>query len=149
MHYRLCLVVALLSSAVSAQPIPAPGVPQFPLMPSPPVVPASPATGPVVPPPPALQPQPLGTPTLPPLAPNGSDRPPPQLARPPLAERMPSRVDSASDAFRRLDSTNRGYVTRADAARVPGFMAFEQADKDGDGVLSWDEFREAWKYYGR
>jgi len=47
-----------------------------------------------------------------------------------------------------LDPTNRGYVTRAETDRIPGFTGFDNADTNRDGHLSADEFSAAWKSYG-
>ena len=60
---------------------------------------------------------------------------------------IPSRSDTANNAFRTLDPTNRGYVTRADMDRVPGFVGFDNADANRDGQLSPEEFSKAWKTY--
>ena len=46
-----------------------------------------------------------------------------------------------------LDSSNRGFVTRADTDRVPGFMGFDNADTNRDGQLSPEEFSNAWKFF--
>ena len=43
-----------------------------------------------------------------------------------------------------LDAQGRGYVTRADVARLPTAMPFDEADRNRDGVLNLDEFERAW-----
>jgi hypothetical protein len=49
-----------------------------------------------------------------------------------------------------LDMSRRGFVTRDDVAKVPGFdSAFQQADENNDGRLSQDEFTRAWMDYSR
>jgi hypothetical protein len=60
---------------------------------------------------------------------------------------LPTRSDSAANAFRMLDPSNRGYITRADADRIPGFQGFDSADADRDGHLTPQEFANAWKSY--
>jgi hypothetical protein len=91
-----------------------------------------------------------------PVPPIGSQVTPPATAtlpgnqplNPGLANtRMPTRSDSATSAFQSLDPTNRGYVTRAETDRIPGFTGFDNADTNRDGHLSPDEFSAAWKFY--
>jgi hypothetical protein len=60
---------------------------------------------------------------------------------------IPSKTDNAITAFRSLDSANRGFVTRADTDRIPGFTGFDSADVDRDGHLTAEEFASAWKFY--
>jgi Ca2+-binding EF-hand superfamily protein len=50
-------------------------------------------------------------------------------------------------AFRTLDSANRGFVTRAETDRIPGFTGFDNSDIDRDGHLTAEEFATAWKFY--
>jgi len=58
------------------------------------------------------------------------------------------RADSANAAFSKLDAADRGFVSRADTAQLPGFGdAFAQADHDGDGRLDRTEFIDAWSAY--
>ena len=91
-----------------------------------------------------------------PVPPIGSQVTPPATAtlpgnqplNPPLANtRLPTRSDSATNAFQTLDPTNRGYVTRTETDRIPGFTGFDHADTNRDGHLSADEFSTAWKFY--
>ena len=63
------------------------------------------------------------------------------------SNRVPARTDSASAAFRMLDPSNRGYVTRWMQPDFPGFTTFDAADTNHDGRLSADEFANAWKSY--
>jgi hypothetical protein len=105
-------------------------------------VPPLPANAPntVVPAVPPLSGQPLTpAPTLP-----GNQ---PLNAQANAGMRVPTRADSALTAFRSLDPSNRGYVTRAEIDRIPGFTGFDNADANRDGQLSPDEFATAWKFY--
>jgi len=79
----------------------------------------------------------------------GRMSPPASQANQPLNGRdsVPTRSDSAANAFRMMDPSNRGYITRADAARIPGFQGFDSADADRDGHLTQQEFANAWKSY--
>jgi len=101
------------------------------------------------------------TPSIPPsvaapVPPVGSQVTPPTTAtlpgnqplNPTLSNaRLPTRSDSATSAFQSLDPTNRGYVTRAETDRIPGFTGFDSADTNRDGHLSAEEFSAAWKFY--
>jgi hypothetical protein len=60
-----------------------------------------------------------------------------------------SRSDDAATAFHALDPLNRGYVTRADTAKISGFMGFDNADSDRDGRLTPEEFQNAWRYFAQ
>jgi Ca2+-binding EF-hand superfamily protein len=74
--------------------------------------------------------------------------PPQNVATPSAAaNRLPSRTDSPTNAFRMLDAANRGYVTRADVDQIPGFVGFDSADANRDGILTPEEFATAWKLY--
>lgn len=78
-------------------------------------------------------------------APNNSAGTP--LDRAPRTEMrgdLPTRTQSADVAFVMLDAQGRGYVTRADMARLPTAMPFDEADRNRDGVLNLDEFERAW-----
>jgi hypothetical protein len=57
--------------------------------------------------------------------------------------RMPSRTDSADSAYKSLDSSNRGYLSKSDVQGISGFN-FDQADINHDGRLTKDEFSKAW-----
>jgi hypothetical protein len=60
----------------------------------------------------------------------------------------PSRAELPASAFTKLDSNQRGYVTREDARQLDGFdAAFRTADQDGDGRLNASEFNAAWAIY--
>jgi len=79
--------------------------------------------------------------TLPPITPAAG------LANAPLPGTVPSRSDNAATAFRSLDSMNRGFVTKADTDRIPGFLGFDNADTNRDGQLNAEEFGNAWKFF--
>ena len=82
---------------------------------------------------------PMGTPGVSPVAPGNQ----------PLTgqNRIPSRSDTAGNAFRTLDTANRGYVTKSDTDRILGFTGFENADVNRDGHLTVEEFANAWKSF--
>ncbi len=65
----------------------------------------------------------------------------------PIATGTPARGDNPLSAFRSLDPMNRGYVTRADTDKLPGFTGFDNADTNRDGQLTPEEFAAAWKNY--
>lgn len=55
-----------------------------------------------------------------------------------------------SALFRRLDTNHDGYVSSSEAAKMPEFAhAFADADDNGDGKLSADEFIKAEAIYER
>jgi hypothetical protein len=63
---------------------------------------------------------------------------------------VPSKSVLPSPAFDMLDTSRRGFVTRDDVAKLPGFdSAFQQADENNDGRLSESEFTRAWMNYSR
>ncbi len=63
---------------------------------------------------------------------------------------VPSKSALPSPAFEMLDTSRRGFVTRDDVAKLPGFdSAFQQADENNDGRLSESEFTRAWMNYSR
>jgi hypothetical protein len=64
------------------------------------------------------------------------------------AEGMPTQTDSAIVVFHKLDTSNRGYLTRSDVAQLPGYVAFDEADTNHDGRLDTDEFQRAWADHG-
>ena len=57
--------------------------------------------------------------------------------------RMPARTDSAESAYKSLDSSNRGYLSKSDVQSLSGFN-FDQADANHDGRVTRDEFAKAW-----
>ena len=57
----------------------------------------------------------------------------------------PSKSETSDSAFKKLDPSNKGYVTRDDAKSVEGFdRSFQSADGNHDGKLTSDEFKKAW-----
>ena len=57
----------------------------------------------------------------------------------------PSKSEMSDSAFKKLDASNKGYVTKDDAKALPGFdSSFQAADSDHDGKLTVDEFKKAW-----
>ncbi len=61
---------------------------------------------------------------------------------------VPSRSELPMSAFNKLDSENKGYVTRQDVQQLDGFgNAFAQADQNHDGRLNASEFNSAWASY--
>jgi len=59
------------------------------------------------------------------------------------SRQLPSRTDSADNAYKTLDSSNRGYLSKNDVQGISGF-SFEAADTNHDGKLTRDEFNRAW-----
>jgi hypothetical protein len=60
----------------------------------------------------------------------------------------PSKTESPTSAFKKLDPAAKGYVSKDDVAQLPGFdTAFQRADADKDGKLSPTEFNQAWAIY--
>ena len=57
--------------------------------------------------------------------------------------RMPARTDSADSAYKSLDASNRGYLSKSDVQGLSGFN-FDHADANHDGRLTRDEFSKAW-----
>ena len=57
----------------------------------------------------------------------------------------PSKSETSDSAFKKLDASNKGYITRDDAKSVEGFdRSFQSADANHDGKLTGDEFKKAW-----
>jgi hypothetical protein len=56
---------------------------------------------------------------------------------------LPSRTDSADNAYKALDPSNRGYLSKNEVQGISGF-SFEAADTNHDGKLTRDEFNRAW-----
>ena len=57
----------------------------------------------------------------------------------------PSKSEMSDSAFKKLDASNKGYVTKDDAKALSGFdSSFQAADANHDGKLTADEFKKAW-----
>ena len=60
----------------------------------------------------------------------------------------PSKAESPDTAFKKLDASGKGYVTKDDAKALSGFeKAFQDNDANHDGKLTADEFRKAWSEF--
>lgn len=60
----------------------------------------------------------------------------------------PSKSEMPDSAFKKLDATGKGYVTKDDVRTLSGFdSAFNAADSNHDGKLTNDEFKKAWTAY--
>ncbi len=60
----------------------------------------------------------------------------------------PSKAESPDTAFRKLDYSGKGYVTKDDTSALSGFeKAFQDNDANHDGKLTADEFRKAWSEF--
>ena len=61
---------------------------------------------------------------------------------------VPSKTDSADEAFKKLDKSAKGYVTWEDIADLPDFAtAFANADSTHLGRLNLVGFTQAWTAY--
>ena len=61
---------------------------------------------------------------------------------------IPSRSETAMEAFGKLNRDNAGYLTWEDVRQLEGFeTAFEHADQNHDGRLNPAEFNSAWSMY--
>jgi hypothetical protein len=63
---------------------------------------------------------------------------------------LPVRTENAQSAFDKLDTSNRGYVTRDEIDRLPNAsqIPFDRADLNHDGRLDANEFQGAWNGAG-
>lgn len=60
----------------------------------------------------------------------------------------PSKAETADGAFKKLDATAKGYVTKDDAKSLSGFdKAFQDNDANHDGRLTSAEFAKAWQEF--
>jgi hypothetical protein len=60
----------------------------------------------------------------------------------------PGKTEAPDSAFKKLDPGTKGYVSKEDAAQVPGVdAAFQRADANGDVKLSPSQFSQAWSIY--
>jgi hypothetical protein len=84
---------------------------------------------------------PVGPPAVSPLSPTA----PPEIVKPAVP---PSEVNNADAVFRKLDASNRGYVTPEDTKDLIGFgAAFKAADTGRSGKLTLAQFKKAWAIY--
>lgn len=61
---------------------------------------------------------------------------------------VPGKAELAESAFKKLDATGKGYVTREDASGLEGFdQAFRDADPAQSGKLDLKQFKKAWAQY--
>ena len=61
---------------------------------------------------------------------------------------IPSRSETAMEAYGKLNRANAGYLTWDDVRHLEGFeTAFQQADQNHDGRLTPAEFNSAWAMY--
>ena len=61
---------------------------------------------------------------------------------------IPSKSETAMEAYGKLNRANAGYLTWDDVRHLDGFeTAFQQADQNHDGRLSPAEFNSAWAMY--
>ena len=61
---------------------------------------------------------------------------------------VPSKSETAMEAFGKLNRANASCLTWNDVAHLPGFeTAFQQADQNHDGCLNAAEFNSAWAMY--
>ena len=72
---------------------------------------------------------------------------PPMITRPATDGGLPTRTESSITAFDKLDIGRDGYISRAEAAGLPGNMSFAEADRNRDGRLDADEFQRFWGDY--
>ena len=69
---------------------------------------------------------------------------PPDIVKP----GVPSKAESVESAFRKLDPTRKGYVTKADAQVLEGFDTFfDKVDVKRTGKLNYAQFKKAWNLY--
>jgi EF hand domain-containing protein len=61
---------------------------------------------------------------------------------------IPSKSETPDSAFKKLDASGKGYVSKDDVKDLSGFdTAFQLNDGNHDGQLTQDEFRRAWTNY--
>jgi hypothetical protein len=61
---------------------------------------------------------------------------------------VPSKSETAMEAYGKLNRSNAGYLTWDDVRHLEGFeTAFQQADQNHDGRLNPAEFNSAWSMY--
>ena len=78
---------------------------------------------------------------------NATTQPPGAQSAAPLGP-IPSKSETAMEAYGKLNRSNAGYLTRDDVRQLEGFeTAFQQADQNRDGRLNPAEFNSAWSMY--
>jgi len=61
---------------------------------------------------------------------------------------IPSKAEMADAAFKKLDPSGKGFVSKEDTKDLNGFdSAFQLADANHDGKLDATEFKKAWASY--
>ena len=72
----------------------------------------------------------------------------PDASKSPTATQVvvPSKTESATSAFAKLDTKHRGYLNSEDVSQLQGFN-FKNADKNNDGKLDATEFNTGWAIY--
>lgn len=61
---------------------------------------------------------------------------------------MPGKYELADSAFKKLDPTGKGYVSKEDIKGLEGFdRVFDEVDSKHTGKLDHSQFMTAWKQY--
>ena len=65
-----------------------------------------------------------------------------------MAAIAPNKSETPDSAFKKLDASQKGYLTMDDAKALPDFdKQFQQFDANHDGRLTSAEFKNAWAAY--
>ncbi len=65
-----------------------------------------------------------------------------------VAPITPAKAEMADSAFKKLDISNKGYVTHDDVRGLDGFdRVFDLADPQRTGKLTLAQFKKAWQLY--
>ena len=66
----------------------------------------------------------------------------------PARAMAPGKSELPDAAFKKLDASGKGYVTQDEAKTLAGFdQSFQANDRNHDGKLTPDEFKNAWTEY--